>query len=65
MLIYLENIIAVKEIYKVHAVNRFFNLGAHYDNENSGFGMSIIKKNPSDCEDSFTGEKKCDLSNTS
>ncbi len=26
-------------------------MGHHYDSENSAFGMSIIKKQPSDCEE--------------
>lgn len=55
---YLENIVMIKDIYKIHEVNKFFSMGHHYDTENSAFGMSIIKKQPSDCEDSLHLDKK-------
>ena len=35
-------------MYKIYAINKFFNLGYHHDQENSAFGISIIKKQSSD-----------------
>lgn len=52
----------IKDAYKIHEVNKFFNMGHHNDNENSGFGMSIIKRIPSDMEENGTKEKQYDFS---
>lgn len=51
LLHYLESVVTINDVYKIYAVNSFFNMGHKYDSDVSGIGMSIIKKPSSESQE--------------